>query len=89
MKSKIYQLVEHTETQFMHYGIHEALIDDGDIYWVGSTPIRTYDNYHEAVEAWAVLEPKSAYLDILDSQDAEVYYDRVDYSDVEELNFDD
>ena len=89
MKVKAYQLVEHTETGFMHYGIHEALLDDEQIYWIGSKAIRKYDNYHEAVEAWANMEPRSAYLDILDSEEASEFFDRVDYSDVEELNFDD
>jgi hypothetical protein len=89
MKVKVYQLVEHTETGFMHYGIHEALLEGDDLYWVGSKSLRVYDNYHEAVEAWACMEPRSAFMDILDSDEAKQYYDRVDYSEVEELNFDD
>lgn len=89
MKTKVYQLVEHKETLFMYYGIHEALLDNEGIYWIGSQAIRKYDNYHEAVEAWAKMEPKSAYLDILDNEEAQRYYDKIDYSDAQELNFDD
>ncbi len=89
MKQKIYQLVEHSETTFTYYGIHEALIDREEIYWIGSKAIRKYDNYQQAVEAWGKMEPRSGYLDILDDAEASRYYDRLEYTDVQELDFND
>jgi hypothetical protein len=90
MNKKVYQLVEHTETAFKWYGIHEAIITKNkELYWVGSQAIRKFDSYHEAVEFWSKVEKNSSYLDILDSSEAEQYYDKLEYTDEEELNFDD
>lgn len=88
MKKKYLQLVEH-EYPFHHYALHEALIEDDEIYWIGSKPLATYDDYHVAVEQWGVRERKySAKMDILLEKDIEYLYDRIDYSEHEEINFD-
>ncbi len=64
-------------------------MEEDGVYWVGSKPVRTFDDYHIAVSVWSKHEPHSSHLDIMDEVDAEQLYDKVDYSDVEELNFDD
>lgn len=87
MKKKFYQLVHHNETTFEWYGIHEALIENGNIYWVGAKPVRKFDNYHAAVKAWARAEPLSMEVDIMDYQEAKALFDKLDYSDHEELEF--
>lgn len=90
MKRKYLQLIEHT-LPFPHYAIHEALMEDGETfpYWVGSKPIKKYDTYHNAVDAWASMERRSGEVDILHADDIEEITDRVDYSEnEEELNFD-
>jgi hypothetical protein len=88
MKHKVLVLVFHNNRRFNYYGIHEALMDGDDIYWVGSKPLRTFDDYDTAVTVWGKMEPKSSHIDIMEEQDAEKLYDKVDYEDVEELNFD-
>lgn len=91
MKRRYLQLVEHG-SPFPHYAIHEALMnsDESEPYWVGSKPVRKYDNYAVAVEAWGKLEKRSGEVDILHIDEIQELIDRVDYSDnEEELNFDD
>lgn len=88
MKKKIYQLVHHDLGSFQYYAIHEALIEKGEIYWVGSNPIRTYNTYSTAVADWVKLEPTSCFRDIMEEEDAEKLYDKVEYDDIEELDFD-
>lgn len=90
MNRKILVLVYHDENADWHwYGIHEALyVDDDNVpYWVGSKAIKKYDTYHNAVDAWSLLESKSGEVDILNFSEIEEITDRVDYGDDEELNF--
>ena len=91
MKRKIYQLVEHTETNFTWWGLHEALIErkTKELYWVGKEAVRKFDDYFTAVEYWAKAEHLSSFMDILDSSEAEKYYDKLEYTDEEELDFND
>lgn len=91
MKKKIYQLVEHNETPFVWWGIHEALIEakTRELYWVGEEAYRKFDCYVTAVEFWAKIEHLSSFMDILDSSEAKEYHDKLEYTDEEELNFDD
>ena len=91
MKRRYLQLVLHNNTAFEHYGLHEALMENGETfpYWVGSKALRKYDNYHDAVEAWGKLDKMSAQVDILEIDDILEIMDKVDYGDdEEELNFD-
>lgn len=91
MKRKYLQLVEHS-LPFPHYAIHEALMEDGEVfpYWVGSKPLSKYDDYFDAVDAWASMEHKSGEVDIFHFDDVEELMDKVDYgNENEELNFED
>ena len=88
MKKKQYRLVKHTETAFLWWGIHESIVENGKIYWIGSKAIRKYDSYDSAVLAWGRIEPDAGFIDIMDYEDAEFFFDRLDYSEHEELNFD-
>lgn len=86
-KRKYLQLVEYEDK----YAIHEALIDTEESlepYWVGSEPLKVFSNYHEAIEFWSIYEKMSGVLDILTYDVVEPLFDRVDYSDITELNFD-
>lgn len=90
MKKKYLQLVEHSDP-FPHYAMHEALIEKNQTvpYWIGSKPLRRYDNYEDAIVDWGKKEREfSAYLDILHYDDIENLIDKVDYGTDDEIIFD-
>lgn len=89
MRKKYLQLIEHNETQFTWYGIHEAVMEEDAICYIIEKAIEKHDTYHTAVKSWVKQEPLSAFVDILEHDEASQYYNKQEYSDAEELNFDD
>jgi hypothetical protein len=89
MRKKYLQLIEHNSSPFTWYGIHEAVMDGDNICYIIEKAVEKFDDYHVAIKSWARQEQLSAYVDVLTEEEARGYYNKQEYTDVEELNFDD
>ena len=88
-KKKYLQLVFNDTTDWKHYSLHEALYDTkfSEPYWVGSKPLRVFDDYHFAVDTWAKLSKMSSQVDILNYSEIEDLFNKLEYTDEIELEF--